>query len=95
MKKLLVFAIGLYALLMVSGLVFAQASAGKLVARTCVSCHAGGRICEKLGTRPQEAWLQTVDRMRSNGATVSETDAATIAEYLSTAKPGVKPLCGK
>jgi len=93
LKKLLIFAVGSYCLLMVVGLVFAQASAGKLTAQACSSCHGTERICEKLGKRKAEVWAQTVARMKSNGAKFSDADAASIAEYLATAKPGAKPLC--
>lgn len=95
MKKLVIIAIGLYSLLMVTGLVFAQAGAGKLAAKTCASCHGIERVCQRLGARTPEVWRQTVDRMRGNGAAMSDADAATIAEYLATAKAGAKPLCGK
>jgi len=93
LKKLLIFAVGIYTMLMLAGLVFAQASAGKLAARSCSTCHGTGVICEKLGERNAFAWANTVARMQSNGAKLSEADAATIAEYLATAKPGSKHLC--
>lgn len=93
MKKLVIFAIGSYSLLMVVSLVFAQASAGKLTAQACSACHSTARICEKLGNRKPEVWLQTVERMKSNGAKLSAADVTTVAEYLATAKPGSKPLC--
>jgi cytochrome c553 len=93
LKKLLIFAVGIYTMLMFAGLVFAQASAGKLAARTCSTCHGTDVICEKLGARNAFAWANTVERMRSNGAKLSEADAATIVEYLATAKPGSKHLC--
>jgi len=78
---------------MVAGLVFAQASAGKLAAKACSACHSTARICEKLGSRKPEVWEQTVARMKSNGAKLSDADMATIAEYLASALPGAKPLC--
>jgi len=93
LKKLLIFAVGIYCLLMVAGLVFAQASAGKLAAKACSACHSTARICEKLGSRKPEVWEQTVARMKSNGAKLSDADMATIAEYLASALPGAKPLC--
>lgn len=93
MKKLVIFAIGSYSLLMVVSLVFAQASAGKLAAQACSACHSTARICEKLGNRKPEVWQQTVERMKSNGAKLTDTEVTTVAEYLATAKPGSKPLC--
>ncbi|MDP2846976.1 MAG: hypothetical protein Q8O35_02155 [Humidesulfovibrio sp.] len=93
MKKLVIFAIGSYSLLMVVSLVFAQASAGKLTAQVCSACHSTARICEKLGNRKPEVWLQTVERMKSNGAKLSAADVTTVTEYLATAKPGSKPVC--
>lgn len=93
MKKLVIFAIGSYSLLMVVSLVYAQASAGKLAGRACSACHSTARICEKLGDRKPEVWQQTVGRMKSNGAKLSDAEVTTVAEYLATAKPGSKPLC--
>ncbi|WP_325644093.1 hypothetical protein [Humidesulfovibrio sp.] len=94
MKKLVIFAIGSYVLLMFAGMVFAQASAGRMTAERCSACHSTARICEKLGNRTPEVWLQTVERMKSNGAKLSDADVTTVAEYLATAKPGAKLLCG-
>jgi len=93
LKKLVVFAVGSYSLLMVVSLVFAQVSAGKLAAERCSACHETARICEKLGARTPEVWAQTVERMRGNGASLDEADVQTVTEYLSTAKQGAKPLC--
>jgi len=93
LKKLVVFAVGSYSLLMVVSLVFAQVSAGKLAGERCSACHDTARICEKLGARTPEVWAQTVDRMRGNGAKFDDAEAQTVTEYLSTAKPGAKPLC--
>ncbi|MBI5518514.1 MAG: hypothetical protein HY916_00470 [Desulfovibrio sp.] len=93
MKKLVIFAIGSYTLLMLASLVYAQASAAKLAAKACSACHSTERICEKLGKRTPEVWLQTVQRMQGNGAQMTDAEVTTIAEYLATAKPGAKPLC--
>ena len=95
LKKLVIFAVGSYTLLMAASLVFAQVSAGKLAAERCSSCHDTGRICEKLGNRSLDVWQQTVDRMRGNGAQLSDDEAVAVAEYLAAAKPGAKPLCAK
>lgn len=95
MKKLVIFAIGGFCLLQLASLVYAQASAGKLAAAKCSSCHSTARICEKLGNRSPEVWKQTVQRMKSNGAELTELEQETVAEYIATAKPGNKPLCGK
>lgn len=93
MKKLVIFVLGAYTLLMAASLVFAQVSAGKLTAERCSTCHDTQRICEKLGGRGIEQWTATVERMRESGARLDDEEAQTVAEYLSTAKPGAKPLC--
>jgi len=93
MKRLMIFVVCSYALLMLASLVFAQASAGKLAAGQCSTCHGTARICEKLGNRAPEVWRQTVARMKGNGAQISEADVAAIAEYLAAAGPGDKRLC--
>lgn len=94
MKKLILIVVGTYMVLMIVSLVHAQASAAKLAAERCAPCHGTARICDKLGNRSAEVWQQTVRRMVSNGAKLSDADAASVAEYLATAKPGAKPLCG-
>jgi len=83
----------LYTGLLLASLVFADAGAAKLTAQRCSACHSTGRICEKLGNRASEVWKQTVQRMVSNGARLSEAEARTVADYLGTAKSGAKPLC--
>lgn len=95
MKKLIFIVIGLYLVLMIASLVHAQASAAKLAAERCAPCHGTARICEKLGNRSAEVWQQTVKRMVSNGAKLTEGEAASVTEYLAVAKPGAKALCGK
>lgn len=93
MKKLVIFAISSYSLLMIASLVFAQAGAGKLAAEKCGGCHETGRICEKLGNRSAEVWKQTVARMTGNGARLTQAQQDSVSEFLATAKPGAKPLC--
>ena len=93
MKKLMIVVVCLYTGLLLVSLVFADAGAAKLTAERCSACHSTGRICEKLGSRKPEVWQQTVQRMKSNGAKLSDAEVATVAEYLPTAKPGSKPLC--
>ncbi|MDQ7835228.1 MAG: hypothetical protein RDU24_07575 [Humidesulfovibrio sp.] len=93
MKKLMIIVVCLYTGLLLASLVSADAGAAKLTAERCSGCHSTGRICEKLGNRTPEVWKQTVQRMVSNGANLTEAEAKTVADYLGTAKPGAKPLC--
>jgi cytochrome c553 len=93
LKKLVIFVLGVYTLLVAASLVFAQVSAGKLTAERCTACHDSARICEKLAVRDAETWAATVARMRATGAKLNDDEVQTVAEYLSTAKPGAKPLC--
>jgi hypothetical protein len=95
LKKLLIFAVGSYAVLMIVSIVYAQVSAGRLTAERCSACHDTARICAQLGSRSPEVWPQTVERMRGNGAALTDDDAQTIVDYLATAKAGAKPLCVK
>ncbi|MDO9631089.1 MAG: hypothetical protein Q7I92_04215 [Humidesulfovibrio sp.] len=93
MKTLMIVVVGLYTCLLLVSLVFADAGASKLAAARCSGCHPTDRICARLGVRTAEVWAQTVQRMVSNGANLTENEVKTVAEYLSTAKPGAKPLC--
>jgi len=83
----------LYTGLLLASLVFADAGAAKLAAERCSACHSTDRICAQLGSRTTEVWKQTVQRMVSRGASLTDAEARTVAEYLGTAKPGAKPLC--
>ncbi len=85
--------VGLYSLLMLASLVYAQASAAKLTAERCSPCHGTERICDRLGKRTADVWQQTVKRMVSNGAKLTQEEASTVSEYLTIAKPGSKHLC--
>ncbi|MDP3427944.1 MAG: hypothetical protein Q8S17_11290 [Humidesulfovibrio sp.] len=93
MKKLIIIVVCLYTGLLLASLVFADAGAAKLTAQRCSACHSTARICDRLGSRSPAVWQQTVQRMVSNGAVLSEAEARTVAEYLGTAKSGAKPLC--
>jgi len=93
MKKLMIIVVCLYTGLLLASLVFAEAGAAKLAAERCSACHNTARICEKLGQRSAEVWQQTVQRMVSNGAKLSEGEARTVADHLGRAKTGAKPLC--
>ncbi len=93
MKKLMIIVICLYSGLLLASLVFADAGAAKLAAERCSACHSTVRICDRLGSRTPEVWKQTVQRMVSNGAKLTEAEAKTVADYLGTAKAGSKPLC--
>lgn len=95
MKKLVIFAVGSYTLLVAASLVFAEVSAGKLTAERCSACHDTAAICQTLGHRSPEEWAGTVTRMRAKGAQLNDEEAETVAEYLSAAKPTSKPLCAK
>lgn len=95
MKKLVIFAVGSYTLLVAASLVFAEVSAGKLTAERCSACHDTAPICGALGHRSPDDWQRTVDRMRAKGAKLDDEEAQAVAEYLSAAKPTSKPLCAK
>lgn len=93
MKRLMIIVVGLYTCLLLASLVFADDGAAKLAAERCSACHSTGRICDKLGKRTPEVWKQTVQRMVSNGAKLSDAEVKTVADYISSAQPGSKPLC--
>jgi hypothetical protein len=93
MKKLMIVVMCLYTGLLLVSRVSADAGAAKLTAERCSACHSTGRICDKLGNRKPEVWKHTVQRMVSNGAKLSESEAAAVVDYLGCAKPGAKPLC--
>jgi len=59
-----------------------QAGAGlELVKNKCTVCHTIDRI--NAANKDLPSWEQTVARMRTKGAVVSDAEAAQIADYLS------------
>lgn len=52
-----------------------------LVAEKCRTCHTLERV--RLVSYDQKVWTATVDRMRSNGLVVNDTEATAIVEYLA------------
>lgn len=50
-----------------------------IINRSCTSCHDAGQI--KQARRPAD-WQPIIDRMRSNGATISDGDAKILLDYL-------------
>ena len=50
-----------------------------IINRSCTSCHDAGQIVQ---TRPAEDWQPIVERMRANGANISDSDAKVLLDYL-------------
>jgi cytochrome c5 len=47
--------------------------------RSCTSCHDSSQVTQP---RPAADWQPIVDRMRDNGATISDADARILVAYL-------------
>jgi len=54
--------------------------AAVLVGRRCTVCHTMDRIDE--AKLDESGWNSTIDRMRNNGAVVSEAEQKVIVDYL-------------
>lgn len=54
----------------------------ELVLRSCVSCHDVSQVTSQRAGKDQ--WNKTVDKMIENGAILTDAEADTIIEYLST-----------
>lgn len=50
-----------------------------IINRSCVGCHESGQI---LQARRAEDWQPIVERMRANGANISDSDARILLDYL-------------
>ncbi|GEM_PF-1189352 len=61
--------------------------------RACRICHGADRICADIGKLDRAGWEKTVDRMIAGGASVTPEERTVVIEWLSTRKPGDKPLC--
>ena len=59
----------------------ASSDAATLVERRCSVCHSLDRVND--AKKDEAGWNSTVDRMRSNGAVVSEAEQKTIVAYLA------------
>ncbi|RXF77161.1 hypothetical protein EKK70_07930 [Desulfovibrio sp. DS-1] len=64
-----------------------------VVMRACRICHGTERICADIGKLDRAGWEKTVDRMIAGGASVTPEERAAVIDWLSTRKPGDKPLC--
>jgi len=51
-----------------------------IINRSCTSCHESGQI---LQARPAEDWQPIIERMRTNGANISDGDAKILLDYLT------------
>jgi hypothetical protein len=54
------------------------------VANKCTMCHTIDRINQ--ASKDKTGWEQTIARMRTKGAQLTDTEAAQIADYLSSKK---------
>jgi cytochrome c5 len=64
---------------------FGQSSGGaELVASKCTMCHTIDRVNQ--ASKDKASWDQTIARMRTKGAQMTDAEAAQIAEYLSSKK---------
>lgn len=61
--------------------------------RACRICHGADRICANIGKLDRAGWEKTVDRMIAGGANVTPEERTAVIDWLSTRKPGEKPLC--
>ena len=59
----------------------ASGQGAELVKSKCTMCHTIDRINQANKDRP--GWDQTIARMRTKGAVLSDAEAAQIADYLS------------
>jgi len=59
-----------------------RATGERLIKQRCSECHDPARIKES--DFDYFGWLDVIDRMRDNGAEVSERDGKLIASYLAT-----------
>lgn len=59
----------------------ANSDAAALVERRCTVCHTLDRVTE--AKKDEAGWNSTVDRMRNNGAVVSEAEQKVIVTYLT------------
>lgn len=62
------------------------ADSAVLLERRCTSCHGIERVDG--ATKDRAAWIDTIDRMRSKGAKVTDSETQQLADYL--AKRGAK-----
>jgi cytochrome c5 len=47
--------------------------------RSCTSCHDASQVTQ---ARPAADWRPIIDRMRDNGANISDSDAKLLLDYL-------------
>jgi cytochrome c5 len=69
-----------------SGQAVQPAGGAELVKSKCTLCHSMDRINQ--ANKDRAAWAETVERMRTAGAVLTDAEASQVVEYL--AKSGAK-----
>ena len=71
-----------------------QGNEKTLVLRACIQCHDLGGLAAYKGYWKQEQWQAMVESMVKNGAVLSSTETAKVAQYLTLhfGKPELNPL---
>lgn len=62
------------------------AGSTELITSKCTMCHTIDRINQ--ANKDQAGWEQTIARMRTKGAQLTDAEAAQIAEYLAAQSAG-------
>ncbi|WP_029893760.1 c-type cytochrome [Desulfohalovibrio reitneri] len=64
----------------------------RILNNVCNQCHSHERVCRNLG-RDEGFWDATVNRMRGNGAPLSDEDIETMVTFLSGLEKNAPVVC--
>ncbi len=59
-----------------------------LLSQKCAMCHGLGKIQNSLGRKDRAQWQDTIQRMRSKGAKLTDREQNTLAGYLGGLRAG-------
>ncbi len=66
------------------------ASTKTLLSQKCSTCHSLDKVEGALGKKDTSVWQDTIERMRSKGAKLTDKEQDVLAKYLGGLKAGDK-----
>jgi hypothetical protein len=70
-----------------------KGDSGTMVMTACTACHDTQRICNALGQKDKDAWVQTVKKMVGKGAAIDKDSVPLLVDFLTSLKAGSQPIC--
>ena len=66
---------------------------GVVLQSRCLECHGVDTICQKLGRKSRQRWIETIDRMVKHGTELLYEEKITLVDCLDLQEKGVLGVC--